>query len=99
MINISSYKITWIEVRPTSGRKVTMADFRKMGRVSVHRNGFGYAWFSTKERAMEWLKIERNLSKRYEVRLFTDKQFGMAKKETGYAIPFTQKQFAEVYYI
>lgn len=95
----SPYKITWIEIRPMTGRTVIAADAKKMRIVCVHRNGFGYAHFHNEESALEWLRTEHKLSKRYEVRLFTDKQFGMAKEETGYAIPFTKKQFNEVYYI
>ena len=98
-ITLNPYQITWIEIRPIEGRVVTKADARKMRCVCVHRNGYGYAHFGNKERAIEWLRTERNLSKKYEARLFTDKQFCMAKEETGYAIPFTTKQNNEVYYI
>lgn len=95
--NHSTYQITWIEVRPITGRTVTAADVRKMRNVCVHRNGFGYAHFPNKKSALEWLRTERKLSKKYEARLFTDKQFGMAKEENGYAIPFTTEQYNEVF--
>lgn len=97
IITFSPYKITWIEIRPMTGRTVTAADARKMRNVCVHRNGFGYAHFPNKKSALEWLHTERKLSKKYEARLFTDKQFGMAKEENGYAIPFTTKQYNEVF--
>lgn len=98
-ISLSSYRITWVEVRPTSGRKVTIADAHKMGYISIHRNGYGYIHFSSKERAAAWLEEQKGktFSKHYEARMFTDKQFGMAKQSEGYAIPFTARQFANVY--
>lgn len=98
-ITLSAYQITWIEIRPTSGRKVTLSDAKKMGRVSIHRNGYGYTHFANKERALAWLEEQSNkhYSKGYEARIFSDKQFGMAKESNGYAIPFTSQQLANVY--
>ena len=96
---LSAYTIAWIEIRPTSGRKVTIADARKMGYVSIHGNGYGYIHFANKDRAIAWINEQSNktFSKGYEARIFTDKQFVMANESTGYAIPFTEKQFKEVY--
>lgn len=98
-VTLSPYRITWVEIRPVSGHKVTMADAKKMTWVNIHRNGYGYIHFANRDKAVEWLTAQANksYSKRYEARLFTDKQFGMAKEENGYAIPFTAKQFNEVY--
>ena len=98
MTHLSAYKITWVEVRPTTGRKVTQSDAKRLG-VSVHRNGYGYLHFGNIDRAKAWLNEPRNLSKRYECRLFSDRQFSMASPANNYAIPFTTKQYNEVYYI
>lgn len=97
-VTLSAYKITWVEVRPQTGRKVTTRDAKRLG-VITRRNGYGYMHFANKERALAWLSQPRNLSKAYECRLFTDKQFGMAKEVDGYAIPFTMKQNNDVYYL
>ena len=88
----------WVEVRPRAGRKVTRKDAKQLG-VITHNNGYGYTFFANKERALAWLAQPHKLSKGYEARLFTDKQFGMAKPADDYAIPFTKKQFNEVYYL
>lgn len=101
MINISSYRITWVEVRPATGHKVTKRDQRAFGGIfylSIERNGYGYAHFATKERALAWLTRERKLSKHYEARLFSDKQFGM-RKAPSYEVPFTKQQLNDVYYL
>lgn len=97
--NLSAYRITWIEIRPTSGRKVTIADSKRMGRVSIERNGYAYAHFANRENAMAWVSAQKNkkFSKAYEARLFSDKQFGLRKESDGYRVPFTTKQLNEVY--
>lgn len=97
----SSYQITWVEIRPIQGRKVTLRDQKAFGGaiyLSIERNGYGYARFATKERARAWLKQERKLSKRYEARLFSDKQFGI-RKAPLYEVPFTEKQLNDVYFL
>lgn len=56
--------------------------------------------FPSKEKAIDFLTtFNKKLNKRYKVRLFTDRQFGMAKESEGYAIPYTKKQQEEVYYV
>ena len=95
MINLSSFIITWVEVRPTTGRKVTLSDAKKMD-VTVDWNGNGYRFFRDKAIALAWLNRERKLSKVYEARLFSDHQFGM-RKAPHYDVPFTAKQLNEVY--
>lgn len=56
--------------------------------------------FANKQKALEWLAaFNKSLDKSYTVRLFTDKQFGMAKQSDGYRIPYTRKQWAETYEI
>lgn len=98
-MNFSAYRITWVELRPATGYKMTKADANKCGAIVRHNNGYGYMHFASRERALEWLKTHHSLSKVYECRLFTDKQFGMAQASTGYAIPFTSKQYSEVFYV
>lgn len=102
--NISSYKIYWAEFTPVTGKYVTKKDIaaiqgysdRYMGRYNKNYRRH----FPDKERAIEFINsFDKKLSKRYMVRLFTDKQFSMAKRENDYAIPYTKKQLAEVYYI
>ena len=102
--NLSAYKIYWAEFTPVTGKFVTKKDI-----IAIEGFNNGYIGrynkshrrhFASKERALEFINnFNKKLSKRYMVRLFTDKQFGMAKQETGYAIPYTKKQLAEVYYI
>ena len=98
-MTLSAYRITWVEIRPLSGRKVTKADSHKMGGVCIRFNGFGYHHFGNKERAIAWLEEQKGktFSKGYEARIFSDKQFGMTNASDGYAVPFTKKQMAEVY--
>ena len=102
-ITLSPYKIYWAEFTPVTGKYITKKDIaaiqgsdRYIGRYNTNYR----KPFASKERALEFINnFDKKLSKRYMVRLFTDKQFGMAKQENGYAIPYTKKQLAEVYYI
>ena len=97
--NLSAYKITWVEFRPEKGKAakrdcVAIAGFSI---ASADKNGCYYRHFGNRERAMAFLQsFNKKLSKRYECRLFTDKQFGMRAIENGYAVPFTTKQSEEV---
>ena len=101
MKKLSPYKVYWAEFTPLSGRVVTGHDQKALGSIWARKNQKVYRmWFGSKEKAIEYLKtFSGKLDKRYAVRLFTDKQFSLAKRETGYAIPFTEKQKKEVYYI
>ena len=106
----SKYEITWIEFRPEFGI-ATKADVQKISGYSpVHfrydrhacdiHTGCYYKWFGSKAKALEFLQnFDKQLSKRYACRLFTDKQFGDRKQENNYEVKFTQKQMNEVYYI
>jgi len=103
-VTLSAYKIYWAEFTPVTGKYITKKDIatiqghtdRYIGRYNTNYRKH----FVSKERALEFINnFNKKLSKRYMVRLFTDKQFGMAKQENGYAIPYTKKQLAEVYYI
>lgn len=102
--NISAYKTYWAEFTPTTGRYVTKKDIAAIQGYSdryIGRYNRNYRkHFSSKERALEFIKgFDKQLSRRYMVRLFTDNQFRLAKRENGYAIPYTKKQLEEVYYI
>ena len=99
----SAYKITWIEFRPVSGKATrkdcdAFAGWRSdLHSADIHTRCY-YKHFPSKEKALAYLKnFDRKLTKRYECRIFTDKQFGMRTPETGYAVPFTAKQFEDVY--
>ena len=103
-VTLSAYKIYWAEFTPVTGKFVTKKDIAAIQGYSdryIGRYNKNYRkHFASKERALEFINnFNKKLSKRYMVRLFTDKQFGMAKQENGYAIPYTKKQLAEVYYI
>lgn len=56
--------------------------------------------FADKQKAIDFLTtFSGKLDKRYKALLFTDKQFSMAKREDNFAIPYTQKQLKEVYFV
>ena len=106
---LNKYDITWIEFRPLKGI-ATKADCKKM-KVGFHMpkqyNGYAYDVFQSEESANHYMDLLRvnlkvkNLSKKYQVRMFTDAQFGrtdMSKSEhgKGYPIKFTSKQEKKV---
>lgn len=100
---LSAYKITWVEFRPQSG-KATRKDCcifagwqSNLHSADVHTRCY-YKHFPTKDKALAYLKsFDRKLTKSYECRLFTDKQFSMRRREDGYKVPFTKQQIEEVY--
>ena len=103
-ITYSPYKHFWIEFTPVSGNFILKKDIitikgysdRFIGRY----NKFYRIPFASKENALEYIRnFNKKLSKRYMVRLFTDKQFEMAKREEGFAIHYTKKQLNEVYFV
>ena len=98
---LSPYKIMWAEFTPTTGRVVTKHDQKVLGAITaLRRQKYYRRHFASKQQALEFINtFSSKLNKRYMVRLFTDKQFGMAKQKDGYAIPYTKKQLAEVYYV
>ena len=102
--NLSPYKVYWAEFTPTTGKYVTKKDIATIqgysSRYDGRYNKNFRKHFASKERALEFITtFSKKLSKRYMVRLFTDKQFGLACQENGYAIPYTKKQMQEIYYI
>lgn len=101
-ITLSPFVFMWAQIRPISGI-LTIKDLAAMRRVlpCVDRDtadGFGYAHFRNAERARFWIDLLRSkgpkLSKMYEVRLFTDYQFG--RRAANGAVKFTEKQNKEV---
>lgn len=100
-ITLSPYKIYWVELVPSKGI-VTKHDRRLFGDTFLRgTEKKHYKCFWNKDKALDWLANfdATRLDKSYECRLFTDKQFGMAKAEDNFAIPFTSKQLKEVYYL
>ena len=102
--SLSPYKIYWAEFTPVTGKFITKKDIAAIrgycNRYVGRYNTYYRQHFPSKEKAVEFItNFNKKLSKRYMVRLFTDKQFGMAKQENGYAIPYTKKQLREVYYV
>lgn len=102
---LSPYKIVWVEFRPKYG-KATKADCNKIEgwRCTYHTADLYtkcyYKYFSSKEKAIEFLQnFNKKLSKKYECRMFTDKQFGMRCRENDYKVPFTKKQQNTFYVI
>lgn len=104
-ITISAYKVMWVEFRAVKGI-VTKKDAKILRKYTIGRqwrNGDRIQeHFASKEAALEYLRTKdfSKLSKHYEVRLCTDKQFGMGHMENGSnIINFTSKQNAEMYII
>ena len=100
-IKLSPYKIYWVELIPSKGI-VTKHDRRLFGEYCLTGNeSKHYKHFPSKQDALNWLANfdAARLDKSYSCRLFTDKQFGLAKAENDFAIPFTSKQLKEVYYL
>lgn len=101
--NISAYEICWAEFTPVTGQFVTKKDIvaiqgydsRYIGKYNKY-----FRLFANKACALEFIhNFNKKLSKRHIVRLFTDKQFGMARRENNFAIQYTKKQLQEIYYI
>ena len=100
-ITLSPYKIYWVELVPSKGI-VTKHDRRLFGEYCLTgKESKHHKHFPSKQEALDWLANfdATRLDKSYFCRLFTDKQFGMAKAENDFAIPFTSKQLKEVYYL
>ena len=99
-IKLSPYKLIWVEFIPNKGF-VTMHDQRAFEasfptpRLKTYRKPFG-----NKAAALSFINhFSKKLDKCYTCLLSTDKQYGMAKESEGYAIPYTQEQLKEKYYI
>lgn len=95
--NPSVYKVIWAEFFPAYGI-VTKHDRRQFGEVVCHGRLKTYRkHFADKAAALDYiLTFSKKLDKAYTIRLFTDKQFSIAKDGV---IPYTKKQYAEIYNI
>lgn len=107
--SLNEYTITWVEFRPMSGI-ATKVDCKKMNFADHEprqHNGYAYDYFEYKRNAIDYIKCvqfdieRRKLSKKYEVRLFTDAQFksmdmSIKEKGKGYPVEFTNKQNEEM---
>lgn len=107
-MTLSPYRIYWVEFRAQKGRvtkkdaKILLSDVSRWS--SYGKNALKH--FASKECAYDYLKEKvesfRKLSKAYEVRMLTDKQYSMAKcdfKNRFINVPFTQKQESEMFVI
>ena len=103
LTDLSAYQIWWVEFTPVSGKVVTMHDQKELARCPFDlRKGAKYVreHFASKEKALNYIRtFSRRLDKKYMARLFTDKQFGMATMADDYAIPYTEKQRKEIYFV
>lgn len=93
----------WVEVRATKGI-VTTKDEKLISNwyeINPSKKPAIYLNFKDKDTAIKYLEnFDKNLSKRYECRIFTDLQMYKSEVGTnGLVIPFTSKQLKEVYYI
>lgn len=102
--NISPYIVTWVEIKalwgivPIHDQILFDSSFRFR-----HFKGLSavYKHFKNRASALQWIEtFNKKLVKSYVCRVFSDKQFGMAKVAPhGLIIPFTHKQYYDVYYI
>ena len=103
---LSPYRIWWVIVTPFKGC-VRKCDIKRLDGIS--RSGYSFhqerfcACFPSNETALAFVLAYHNLSKPYQARLLTDKQFGDIRVEylpngdTLWDIPYTSKQVADVY--
>lgn len=99
---ISAYRIYWAEFFPRYG-VVTKHDRKQIDGICgiIGTSPKTYRkHFSSKEKAIAFLtSFSKALDKPYTVRLFTDRQFALAKESDGYCIHYTRKQWEEIYEI
>ena len=97
-INLSPYKIVWVEFFPSQGY-VTKHDQKLLGALdAIEKLRTFKMCYPNKEAAINFIHtFNKRLDKNYKCLISTDKQFGMATEENGYKIPYTEKQKEEVY--
>lgn len=102
----SPYKVHWAIFTPTTGKVVTKKDEKTLSGYSYVTKAKAMKYFAkhfnTKEEALEFIQnFNGKLENKYQVRLLTDKQFGMTKITVGElpSFPFTKQQANEIYYI
>lgn len=93
----------WVEVRATKGIVTTKDEkiISNWHEINPSKKPAIYLNFKDKATAIKYLEnFDKELSKRYECRIFTDMQKSKSEVGTnGLVIPFTSKQLKEVYYI
>ena len=99
-INLSPYKIVWVEFFPFYGY-VTRHDQKQLGAIVTFSKHKSYRQcFINKDVALNYLRsFSKKLDKSYRCLISTDKQYGMAKEENNYEIQYTDKQKKEVFYL
>lgn len=99
-INLSPYKIVWVEFFPLYGY-VTQHDQKQLGAIETFSKRKSYRQcFQNKDVALYYLRsFNKKLDKSYRCLISTDKQYGMAKEENNYEIQYTDKQKKEVFYL
>ena len=102
----SPYKVHWAIFTPATGKVVTKKDKKALSGHSYLAKGKDMPYyakhFNTKDEALEFIQnFNGRLEQKYQVRLLTDKQFGMTNITVGELpdFPFTEQQAKEVYYI
>ena len=97
----SQYHITWAEFFPSYG-VVTKHDRKQFGEILTdYKSPKTYRrHFPSKAEAVEYLRnFHKRLDKTYTVRLFSDRQFSLAKQSEDYRIHYTRKQWNETFEI
>lgn len=97
-INLSRYEIVWVEFIPSKGY-VTKHDQKLLGALDTFNKLKSFKrCYPNKNAAISFIRtFNKKLDKNYRCLISTDKQYGMAKEENGYKIPYTEKQLKEVY--
>lgn len=102
----SPYKVHWAIFVPVKGGCVSKKDEKTLSGHSYIAKGKEMPYyakhFATKQDAVNFLQnFNGGLEKKYNVRILTDKQFGMTQITIGTLpeFPFTEKQSKEIYYI
>ena len=103
---LSPYRIWWVIVTPYEGC-VRKCDIKRLGGIT--HSGYPYRQhsscfcFPSKEKALAFVTANHNLSKPYQARILTDKQYGniritfLPNGDTVWDIPYTSRQAAEVF--
>lgn len=99
-ITLSPYQIVWVEFFPNKGF-VTAHDQKALGAFyTITRLKTFRRPFPSKASALSFIHaFSKKLDKCYTCLISTDKQYGMAKESENYAIPYTEKQKTEKYYL
>ena len=103
MTTLNPYQITWSILIPVSGKatKKDLSIIAKSGIYSISSNLNNEFFFHSadKEKAIEKAKNIKGLSKKYEVVMITDKQFGNVDVFKSFRLSATKKQLQERFFI